>query len=68
MSYVYKGGEASSIMHNDLGGLQGGTTGQYYHLTAAEHAEFENLMSGNIDGGVPDSVYGGVFSIDGGGP
>jgi len=25
-------------------------------------------MSGNIDGGVPDSVYGGVFSIDGGGP
>lgn len=25
--------------HNDLGGLQGGTTDQYYHLTAAEQAQ-----------------------------
>jgi hypothetical protein len=24
--------------HNDLGGLQGGTAGEYYHLTAAEYA------------------------------
>ena len=26
------------FLHNSLTGLQGGTSGQYYHLTAAEHA------------------------------
>lgn len=25
--------------HNDLGGLQGGTVDEYYHLTSAEHSE-----------------------------
>lgn len=25
------------LNHNDLGGLQGGTTAQYYHLTSTEH-------------------------------
>lgn len=28
---------ASTTNHNNLSGLQGGTTNQYYHLTAAEH-------------------------------
>ena len=27
--------------HNDLIGLQGGSTGEYYHLTAAEHARLQ---------------------------
>jgi len=32
--------EATDITdHNNLGGLQGGTTGQYYHLTAANHTD-----------------------------
>jgi len=26
-------------VHNDLGGLQGGTTDEYYHLTAARHTD-----------------------------
>lgn len=25
------------VSHNDLGGIQGGTTNEYYHLTATEH-------------------------------
>lgn len=25
--------------HNDLSGLQGGTTGEYYHLTSSQHSE-----------------------------
>lgn len=28
--------------HNDLGGLQGGTTSQYYHLTSASYAQLSN--------------------------
>lgn len=30
------GGGTPSALHNNLGGLQGGTTGQYYHLTSAQ--------------------------------
>lgn len=26
------------ILHNDLGGLQGGTSGQYYHLTSSQYS------------------------------
>lgn len=29
--------------HNNMGGLQGGTTGEYYHLTAAEYAALSSL-------------------------
>lgn len=29
---------ASVAQHNDLGGLQGGTAGEYYHLTSAERS------------------------------
>jgi hypothetical protein len=31
-------GAGASTNHNSLGGLQGGTAGEYYHLTAAEYA------------------------------
>lgn len=31
------GGGGGTVTHNSLSGLQGGTTGQRYHLTAAEH-------------------------------
>ena len=32
------GATSGSVSHNSTGGLQGGTANQYYHLTAAEHA------------------------------
>lgn len=34
--------------HNSLTGLQGGTTDEYYHLTAAEKANLGNSVSGSI--------------------
>lgn len=37
--------EADQIVHNDLNGLQGGTTDQYYHLTAAQHSTVTSFGS-----------------------
>lgn len=34
---AYELREVAVTNHNDLGGLQGGTTNEYYHLTNAEH-------------------------------
>lgn len=31
--------------HNNLSGLQGGTSGEYYHFTAAEHTALQNLAN-----------------------
>lgn len=39
--------------HNDLSGLQGGTTGEYYHLTSAQHAAYGTATS--IAAGTPAS-------------
>lgn len=39
-----------SQTHNTLLGLQGGTTGQYYHLTSAEQAKVTKLDSGTWTG------------------
>ncbi|RKZ27903.1 hypothetical protein DRQ36_11180, partial [bacterium] len=48
---------AGVIDHNDLGGLQGGAAGEYYHLTAAEYANLhapgsdnQNLFESITDG------------------
>lgn len=35
--------------HNDLSGLQGGTTGQYYHLTSAEHTATQTMITAGLD-------------------
>lgn len=34
-----------SIPHNDLSGKQGGTTGQYYHLTSAEYSALHSAVT-----------------------
>lgn len=36
---------AGAANHNDLGGLQGGQTDQYYHATAAEYTKLQNLVA-----------------------
>ena len=58
--------DLSSFDHNSLGGLQGGQSGEYYHLTQAEHS---NLTSGTptFDGlTITDSAsFGGDVTIDG---
>jgi hypothetical protein len=36
------------LEHNDVGSLQGGTTAEYYHATAAENAVLTDLETGSI--------------------
>jgi hypothetical protein len=50
---VFSAGEVSN--HNDLAGLQGGTTDEYYHLTAAELTKL-----GGIEAGAQANVLEGV--------
>jgi hypothetical protein len=44
--------------HNDLGGLQGGTSGEYYHLTSAEATDLtdggETTLHSHAGGGISD--------------
>lgn len=37
-----------NITHNNLGSKQGGTTGEYYHMTSAQHTSFGNGMTQNV--------------------
>jgi hypothetical protein len=37
-------------VHNELSSLQGGTTGEYYHLTSAQHVLATQLASGSQNG------------------
>ena len=37
-----------SASHNELSGLQGGTTDEYYHLTSAQHAGLTGLSDGYV--------------------
>lgn len=41
------GGGAGSFDHNSLLNLQGGTAGEYYHLTAAQHTALTGVQSAN---------------------
>ena len=36
--------------HADLSGLQGGTVGEYYHMTSTENTEATQIASGSQDG------------------
>jgi len=42
--YVNASAVLGSLSHNTLGGLQGGAPGEYYHLTAAQHAALTSNM------------------------
>jgi len=52
--------DIASRAHNNLQSLQGGTTGEYYHLTAAQHAALtagpHNSLSG-LQGGTAGQYY-----------
>jgi hypothetical protein len=39
--------DESELVHNSIGGLQGGTAGQYYHLTAAQYTVVGNTSGVN---------------------
>lgn len=40
------GGGSGTIQHNSLGGLQGGTTNQAYHMTSAEWTYITSFVAG----------------------
>jgi len=48
LAYVYNGTAwvklTGASNHNDLGGLQGGTSDEYYHLTSDEHTDVVNKL------------------------
>jgi len=55
-----------TLDHNDLASLQGGTSGEYYHLTSAEHSWLDNVTLSD-DGTIVTNSYIGVGgSIPGG--
>lgn len=47
----------SSIDHNSLAGLQGGTSGQYYHLTSAQNTVVGNTSGTNTGDNATNSQY-----------
>jgi len=56
---AYVDAKATNLLHNDRSDLQGGTTDEYYHLTATEHATYThdiyNVVAHGFDTG--DPVY-----------
>ena len=51
-AFVTNFGQSVAFDHNDLGGIQGGTTSQYYHLTSSEYTNLHdasNTSTGNFD-------------------
>lgn len=49
-----------SVSHNDLTGLQGGTVGEYYHLTAAEKTIVSNTSGTNTGDNATNTQYSGL--------
>ena len=41
------GGGGGTIQHSALGGIQGGTTGEYYHLTSARYSVLTGVTAAN---------------------
>lgn len=48
--------------HNDLSGLQGGTSGEYYHLTSAEKSSISGIFSNPMTTS-GDTIYGGTSGV-----
>ena len=58
-AYTVSLGTSIATVHNSLGGLQGGTSSEYYHLTSAEHSAI--VGAGNVTTGGVNSI--GLYSI-----
>lgn len=58
----------STVTHNNLSTLQGGTTNEYYHLTAAENTVVGNTSGTNTGDQVAgDFDHGSLTGLEGGG-
>src|SRR5687767_1522241 len=42
--------QAGQILHNTLGGLQGGTSNQFFHLTQSQHDAITNIPQDSLLG------------------
>lgn len=69
VSYVYNSSTQYShfetpliTMHNNLAGLQGGTSNEYYHVTAAEKTVVANTSGTNTGDNATNSQYSGLAS------
>lgn len=74
-SFIFSaGGESGAVVdHSDLAGLQGGTPGEFYHLTSAEHTEVTGFFDGTditdaeaetlTDGSDADSLHSHGTSV-----
>ena len=58
------GGGGGTSVHNDLTGLQGGTTDEYYHLTATEHTEATQNATAAQDGLMSSSYANKLDGIE----
>lgn len=56
------------LLHNELTGLQGGMSGQYYHLTAAEYASLSGGIAGTPGGAIGDVQWKGSSNTFSGSP
>lgn len=55
-------GNEFDINHNGLGGLQGGTLAEYYHLTAAQHTIVGNTSGTNTGDNATNTQYSGLVT------
>ncbi|NLT52114.1 MAG: hypothetical protein GXX85_14505 [Ignavibacteria bacterium] len=62
----YIGEEETTPEHNQLDGLQGGTTDEYYHLTATEQSNLHTHTNKDILDGIIDTGDGDEFLADDG--
>jgi hypothetical protein len=59
-SYIAHAGSGGVSAHNDLTGIQGGSTGEYYHLTLEDNTEAVAFLNGGstthtgVDGHIAD--------------
>lgn len=48
IAVLQSSGVVGGIEHNNGTGLQGGTAGQYYHLTSAQHTYLAGFVAGTV--------------------
>ena len=72
-AYIYDGANwvkfgSSTVTHNNLSGIQGGTTDEYYHLTADKNTVVANTSGTNTGDQVSsDFTHGDLLLLEGGG-
>lgn len=70
LAEIINGGGGTVLQHNSLSGLQGGTTAEYYHLTAAQRAaafgtkNANTVYAGPTTGAAADPTFRALVAAD----